>query len=79
MTIGGGRTISDPAKAVDGQRIQMTWGGSGGFTVTWGSAYDFRRRRCPTLSTAAGRTDVLGFIYNAALASWLCVGSALGF
>lgn len=82
VTIGGSRAIGNPANAIDGQRItfQITQGGSGGFTVTWGSAYDFGAvGAAPTLSTGAGMTDVLGFIYNATHASWLCVGSALGF
>jgi hypothetical protein len=81
VTIAGSRTINDPTSAVDGQRItfQITQGSGGGFIVTWGSAFDFGAAGVPTLSTAAGKTDVLGFIYNAALSSWLCVGSALGF
>lgn len=81
VTIAGSRTINDPSSAVDGQRItfQVTQGGAGGFSLAWGSAFDFGTAGAPTLSTAAGKTDVLGFIYNAALASWLCVGSALGF
>ncbi len=81
VTIAGSRTIDDPTNPVDGQRItfQITQGSGGGFTVAWGGAYDFGAAGAPTLSTAAGKTDVLGFIYNAAQSSWLCVGSALGF
>jgi hypothetical protein len=81
VTIAASRAIGNPSGSVDGQRItfQITQGGAGGFTVTWGSAFDFGAAGAPTLSTGAGKTDVLGFIYNAALASWLCVGSALGF
>jgi hypothetical protein len=81
VTIAASRTISSPTSSVDGQRItfQITQGSGGGFAVSWGSAYDFGAAGAPTLSTAAGKTDVLGFIYNAALSSWLCVGSALGF
>ncbi len=81
MTIGASRAIGDPSNGADGQRItfQITQGGGGGFAVAWGGAYDFGAAGAPTLSAAAGKTDVLGFIYNAALTSWLCVGSALGF
>jgi hypothetical protein len=66
---------------VDGQRVtfQVRQGGAGGFRIAWGSQYKFGNAGAPVLSTAAGATDVVGFIYNAALASWLCVGAALGF
>ncbi len=81
VTIAASRTIANPSSPVDGQRItfQITQGGGGGFAVSWGSQYAFGAAGAPTLSPAAGATDVVGFIYNAALASWLCVGSALGF
>ena len=81
VTIGGNRTVANPSHAVDGQRItlQVTQGGAGSFQVTWDSQYKFGAGGAPVLSTAAGDTDVIGFIYNAALASWLCVGAALGF
>jgi hypothetical protein len=81
VTIGGSRTIANPSSAVDGQRItfQITQGSGGNFKVTWSSQYAFGGAGAPLLSPAGGATDVVGFIYNAALASWLCVGSALGF
>jgi hypothetical protein len=81
VTIGGSRTVANPSNAVDGQRItfQVTQGGAGSFTLSWSSQYRFGAAGAPVLSTAAGDTDVIGFIYNAALAAWLCVGSALGF
>jgi hypothetical protein len=74
-------SIANPTGAVDGQRItfQITQGGTGGFKVTWGSQYKFGTSGTPALTTEAGATDVLGFIYNAALGHWLCVGTALGF
>lgn len=81
VTIAGNRAIANPTGAVDGQRItlQVTQGSGGSFSLTWGSQYLFGAAGAPVLSAAGGATDVLGFIYNAALASWLCVGSALGF
>jgi hypothetical protein len=81
VTIAGSRTVANPSSPVDGQRItfQITQGSGGGFGVSWGSQYAFGAAPAPTLSTAGGDTDIIGFIYNAALASWLCVGSALGF
>jgi hypothetical protein len=73
-------TIANPTGAVDGQRItfQITRGGSG-LTLNWGSQYKFGSAGAPTLSSATGQTDVIGFIYNASLGSWLCAGAALGF
>lgn len=81
VTIKGNRSLANPGNSVDGQRItfQVRQGGAGGFQVTWGSKYKFGNAGAPALSTAAGDTDVVGFIYNADLASWLCVGAALGF
>lgn len=74
-------TIANPTNPVDGQMIkfQITQGTGGSFTVSWGSAYDFGANGTPTLSTTAGKVDVIGFVYNAALAKWLCAGFALGF
>jgi hypothetical protein len=74
-------TIANPSNPVDGQRIdfQLTQGTGGSFTVAWGTGYDFGASGAPTLSTAAGKIDIIGFIYNAAAGKWLCAGSALGF
>lgn len=80
VTVKGSHTIANPTGAVDGQRItfQVTQGASG-LSLSWGSQYKFGAAQAPTLSDIAGATDVIGFIYNASLASWLCVGAALGF
>ena len=74
-------TIANPTNPVDGQRItfQIAQDATGSRTVAWGSAYDFGAAGTPTLSTAANKVDLLGFIYNASLAKWICPGSALGF
>jgi hypothetical protein len=81
VTITGNRTMDNPANPVDGQRItfQVKQGGAGNFQLTWGSQYKFGAAGAPVLSTGAGDTDVIGFIYNASVPSWLCVGAALGF
>jgi hypothetical protein len=81
VTIKGDRTIANPTGGVDGQRItfHVTQGAGAPFTLSWGSQYKFGAAGGPTLSASAGNTDVLGFIYNQTLASWLCVGAALGF
>jgi hypothetical protein len=81
VTIKGSRTLANPTGGVDGQRItfQVTQGTGAPFTLTWSSQYKFGAAVAPELSQTAGATDVIGFIYNASLASWLCVGAALGF
>lgn len=74
-------TIANPTNPVDGQTIkfQITQGAGGSFTVAWGNAYDFGTVGQPTLTTTAGKFDLIGFVYNAAATKWACVGSALGF
>ena len=76
-----GHTIGNPSNSVDGQRIdfQITQPASGGpYTVSWGANYNFGASGAPTLSTAASKTDIIGFIYNAAKSQWLFAGQALG-
>jgi|SRR5579872_232268 len=73
-------TLGNPSNSVDGQRIdfQITQGTGGSFTLAYGGNYDFGAAGAPTLSTAAGKVDVLGFVYNAALGKWVYLGTALG-
>ena len=82
VTIAGDRTMGNPANPSDGQKItfQVTQGSSGSFTLTWGSAYEFSAGLPqPTLSTTAGLTDLLCFIYNATKSQWLLVAFVSGF
>ena len=82
LTIGGNRTLGNPANQVNGQQIifQVTQGTGGGFTLSYGSAYEFSDGLPqPTLSTIAGQTDLLGFIYNAAAGTWLLAAFVNGF
>jgi hypothetical protein len=74
-------TIGVPSSPVDGQRIdfQLTQDATGSRTVTWNAVYDFGTDGAPTLTTTASKTDLIGFIYNAALTKWLCAGYKLGF
>lgn len=74
-------TMGIPSNPVDGQRIdfQLTQDGTGSRTIAWNAVYDFGTAGAPTLTTTAARTDLLGFIYNAAASKWFCTGSALGF
>ena len=82
VTIAGNRTMANPANPSDGQQIifQVTQGSGGSFTLTWGSAYEFSAELPqPTLSTAGGQTDLLGFVYNAAKRTWLLAAFVNGF
>ena len=82
VTIAGNRTMGNPANPSDGQQIifQVTQGSGGSFTLTWGSGYEFSTGLPqPTLSTTAGQTDLLGFVYNAAKGTWLLAAFVNGF
>ena len=82
VTIAGNRTMGNPANAVNGQQIifQVTQGSGGGFALGWGSSYEFSTGLPqPALSTVAGQTDLLGFIYNAAKGQWLMAAFVNGF
>ena len=82
VTVGGNRAMGNPANPANGQQIifQVTQGSGGPFTITWGSGYEFSAALPqPTLSTTAGQTDLLGFIYNAAKGTWLLAAFVNGF
>ncbi len=82
VTLGASRTMGNPANPTDGQKIvfQITQGGTGSSTITWGSTYEFSAGLPqPTLSTAVGQTDLLAFIYNAAKGKWLLAAFVSGF
>ena len=82
VTIAGNRTMGNPANPSNGQQIifQVTQGSGGSFTLGWGSAYEFSTSLPqPTLSTASGQTDLLGFVYNPAKGVWLLAAFVNGF
>jgi hypothetical protein len=81
VTLGGNRTMANPANPTDGQQVifQITQGAGGAKSLTWGSAYEFAAGTPPPLSTGGGQTDLLGFIYNAAMSSWLLTAFVDGF
>ena len=74
-------TLGSPSNPVDGQviRFRITQGTGGSFTLAYGTAYDFGASGTPTLSTAAGKVDILGFEYVASISKWCYLGSGLGF
>jgi hypothetical protein len=82
VTLAGNRTMGTPANPVNGQQIifQVTQGSGGPFTLTWSSGYEFSADLPqPALSTTAGQTDLLGFVYNAAKDVWLLAAFVNGF
>ena len=82
VTIAASRTMGNPANPTDGQKItfQITQGAGGSAVITWSSSYEFSDGLPqPTLSTKAGQTDLLGFIYNAAKGKWLLAAFINGF
>jgi hypothetical protein len=81
-TIAASRTMGKPANPADGQQIifQITQGAGGSSAITWDSSYEFSTGLPqPTLSTNAGQTDILGFVYNAAKRTWLLAAFVNGF
>ena len=82
VTLGASRTMGNPSNALDGEQIifQITQGSGGASTITWGTNYEFSSDLPqPMLSTGAGETDLLGFIYNAAKGRWLLAAFVNGF
>ena len=82
VTIAGNRAMGNPANPADGQKItfQVTQGSGGPYTLSWANGYEFSSGLPqPTLSTTAGQTDLLCFIYNEAKGKWLLAAFVAGF
>lgn len=82
VTLGGNRTMGNPSNAVNGAQIvfRIKQDGTGSRTVTWSADFRFSTSLpSPTLSTAAGKVDYIGFEYNAADSKWDCLAQNLGF
>jgi hypothetical protein len=82
VTLGGNRTLGAPTNPVSGQKIiyRVTQDGTGSRTLSYNAVFRFSTDvPSPTLSTAAGATDYLGFQYNAAAAKWDCLAVVKGF
>jgi hypothetical protein len=80
VTLGGNRAMGAPSNPVDGQDITflITQDGTGSRTITWNSAYDFGAGSAPVLTTTAGKSDLIGFKYVAALTKWIFMGAMAG-
>jgi hypothetical protein len=83
VTLTGNGEIANPADAlIDGQRwmLEVIQDGTGGRTLTWGSAFDFGATiGVPVLSTSPGKRDFLGFVYNLSTGLHYCVGFVAGY
>lgn len=82
VTIAASRSVGNPTNPVNGQKItfQVTQGAGGSSTINWGSSYAFSTGLPqPTLSTKAGQTDLLAFIYNSDKGKWLLAAFVSGF
>lgn len=82
VTLGGNRTLGNPASPVDGQQINLavTQDATGSRTLAYGTAYAFSTSLpSPTLSTGSGATDYLAFIYSAIAGKWRLTAFVSGF
>lgn len=73
-------TFSNPTNHGNSKRIDFVikQDATGGRTVSWDTKYSFGSGSAPTLSSAANKTDVVGFLYNATLDKWLYLGMTAG-
>jgi hypothetical protein len=68
VTLSASRIMTAPVNATAGQQIvfQVTQGPAGSCVLIWATGYQFPGSTAPpTLSTAAGQTDLIGFVYDA--------------
>jgi hypothetical protein len=81
VTLGGNRTMANPTNPTHGQKIiyRIRQDTIGNRLITWGSAFRFAGGAAPVLTTAANKTDYLGFIYHASDAKWDCIAERTGF
>lgn len=79
VTLTGGAAVANPNSPTDGQKItlEVIQDGSGGRTLSWGTAFSFGSAGAPTLTTTPSKRDLLGFVYSASSSTWLFAGAAL--
>jgi hypothetical protein len=77
VTLTASRTLAAPTNGAAGQFISIAiiQGGSGSYTVTWNSAYEFTADTAPTLTTTVSKADLFVFRYNGTV--WYEVGRNL--
>jgi hypothetical protein len=79
-----GHTMAAPSNPVAGQRIvfELIQSSSGSDSLSWASGtsgYNFGSAGAPTLTTAANKRDLVGFVYSGSETEWLYLGVALDF
>lgn len=82
VTLGGNRAMGAPTNPLKNQKIifKIYQDGTGSRTLTWNAIFRFSTDiPSPTLSTAAGALDYVGFIYNEADNKWDCIALVQGF
>lgn len=77
IVLTGNTTLLAPNNPISGQVINiiLKQGGSGGYTVTWNSAFKWAGGVAPTLSTAVGAKDIITCQYDSADDEWYCTAS----
>jgi hypothetical protein len=73
VTLGGNRTLANPTNARDGQTIEVLviQDGSGSRTLAYGSKIRWPDGTAPTLTTTAGRADLIVMTYYLTQDVWL--------
>lgn len=63
VTLGGSRTLANPTNLVAGQSgcIWITQNGTGGYTLAYGSYWDFADGTAPTVTSSANATSCLAY------------------
>jgi hypothetical protein len=81
VTLGGNRNLSAPTNPTDGQKVVwiFTQDGTGGRTLTFDASFDFGNLPSLILSSAAGKRDYMGAIYNTAASKWDVVAYSTSF
>lgn len=82
ITLTGNLTLANPTNPADGQRIiwELIQGGTGSYTLTLGTAFALGSDiPTITLSTAVGKRDFLGAVYNSATSKWYVIAFTRGY
>lgn len=82
VTLAGNRTLANPTSPTDGQlvRWEITQDGTGSRTLALDTKFVYGADLPSiTLSTTAGKTDILGAVYHQASDKWRVVAFAKGF
>lgn len=70
VTLGGNRTLGTPTNSHEGQHgfIRVTQDGTGSRTLAYSAAWTFGTAGAPTLSTTAGKVDLIEYVVLDAVA-----------